>query len=81
MKDQAFRIIQYGFRFFYFLPRGVRRLWRTLLDWGRVFRIYHQSGMEGLRRFQSVRGLKKDNLRRKSSLGKDSNHIRFPHRG
>ncbi len=78
MKDQAFKVARGVFRFFFSLPRRVRHLWRTLLAWCRISRIYHHSGMEGLKR--SVRGVSKDNLRRKASPKSGSNHTRPPFR-
>ena len=78
MKDLAFSLLRAVFRFLFFLPRGVRQSWRTLLVWSRLAWVYHRSGAKGMKRFQRVRGVSKDNLRQKSSPKKDSNQTRPP---
>lgn len=78
MKALAFKIARGIVRFLFSIPGRVRRLWRTLLVWGRVSRIYHESGLEGLRRFRRVRGVSRENLRRKASLRKDTPQSPYP---
>jgi len=78
MRDWTFNVVRLLVRSAYSIPGRVRQLWRTLLVWGRVSRVYHESGMQGLKRWRSVRGVSKDNLRRKVSRGKDSNQTPFP---
>jgi hypothetical protein len=50
MKDQAFKVFRCGFRFLFSLPRRVRPLWRTLLAWGRLSRVFFRGGMEAVSR-------------------------------
>lgn len=78
MKHLAFNSLRGLIRFLFTIPGRVRLLWRTLLVWCRVSRIYHRSGMEGLKRWRSVRGIRKGILRRKSSPGKGSSRTPFP---
>jgi hypothetical protein len=78
VKALAFKIARGIVRFLYSIPGRVRRLWRTLLVWGRVSRIYHESGLEGLRRFRHVSGASRENLRRKVSLRKDTPPSPYP---
>ena len=71
-------ILRNAFRFLYFLPRRVRSLGRTLLVWYRFSRLYHSGGMEKLNRFRSVRGVSRENLRRKVSQSRDNNQTPPP---
>jgi len=80
VKALAFKIARGIVRFFYSIPGRVRRLWRTLLVWGRVSRIYHESGLEGLRRFRRVRGVSRETFvvklrQEKTHLGLRIHHI------
>ena len=60
MKAQAFRIFRYVFRFVYSLPKRVRPLWRTLLGWCCLARIFFRGGMAAVElRRNSVRGINK----------------------
>ena len=79
-KETIFKITRGIVRFLFSLPRRVRRVWRTLLVWYRISRIYHRGGTEELKRFRSVRGVSKDNLRRKSWRESDNSRTRPPFR-
>jgi len=50
LKDLIFSGLRLGVRLAYSLPIWVRHLWRTLLVWGRISRIFVRSGMEGVNR-------------------------------
>ena len=78
MKNLVFDVTRSIIRFLFLLPGGVRHAWRTLLVWTRLAWIYHRSGTEGLKRFRSVRGVSKDNLRPKSMQESDNNRTQPP---
>ena len=48
--NQAFKLIRGIVRLLYKLPGRVRPVWRTLLAWGRLSRIFYRGGMEAVSR-------------------------------
>ena len=48
MKDLAFSLLRAVFRFLFFLPRGVRQSWRTLLVWSRRSWVCNSLGISSL---------------------------------
>jgi hypothetical protein len=78
MRVLIFNALRYCIRTLFTIPERVRRLRRTLLVWCRISRIYHESGVEGLKRWRTVRGVSRDNLRRKSSPRSNNNRTPFP---
>lgn len=71
MKGSIFNGARFTIRLLYSIPRGVRRLWRTLLVWGRVLGVYHNSGIQGVNRLARGHGGLKESLRRKDLQEQD----------